>query len=356
MNAAGVKTRRDHFYINHDRDELLKKFKDVAVNPNVSELESKYEIEETAYWKLSKVKEYIVEDEVDAKVVRYFYRPFDNVWLYYNPSIIERGDGRWNLMQHILKPNLTIIVCRQQKEIGFHHCFTTEFIGDGNAISLRSREYNYYFPLYQYLTIANEENEDEGNLGFDSLNKISNISNAFLKAIREKLGYTPTSEDIFYYIYAILHSPTYRQRYAEFLKINFPCVPLTSSKQLFNDLGLKGQALVELHLMRSRKLSRLITKMDGSGDNVVNKIVYNSKQQRVYINTDRYFEGVTTEIWEFKIGGYQVMEKWLKDRKEANRPLSFNEVLHYQKIIVALKETMQTVIEIDQLISRFPIV
>jgi predicted helicase len=350
MNAAGIKTRRDHLYVDSDRSQLLEKFRDIATNLDINELEIKYKIEESEYWKLSKVKRYIAEQEVDTKIVKYFYRPFDNRWIYYNPSIVERGDGRWKLMQHLLKPNLTIILCRQQKELGFYHCFTTEFIGDGNAISIQSREYNYYFPLYQYLSIKNEEYDR-----LNSLNRIVNLSNAFLKTIREKLGYIPTPEAIFYYIYAIFHSPTYRQRYAEFLKIDFPRVPLTSNDQLFKDLGAKGQALVDLHLMKSKKLNKLITKMSGDGDNAVTEVTYKPAEQRVYINKNRYFEGIAPVVWEFKIGGYQVLDKWLKDRKKAKRTLSFDDVLHYQKVVVALKETMQLMVEIDQLIPGFPI-
>ncbi|TAD87395.1 MAG: N-6 DNA methylase, partial [Oscillatoriales cyanobacterium] len=162
-------------------------------------------------------------------------------------------------------------------------------------------------------------------------------------------------EAIFYYIYAIFHSPTYRQRYAEFLKIDFPRVPLTSNDQLFKDLGAKGQALVDLHLMKSKKLNKLITKMNGDGDNAVTEVTYKPAEQRIYINKTRYFEGIASEVWEFKIGGYQVLDKWLKDRKKAKRTLSFDDVLHYQKVVVALKETMQLMVEIDQLIPGFPI-
>ncbi|NJO43302.1 MAG: N-6 DNA methylase [Cyanobacteria bacterium CRU_2_1] len=121
------------------------------------------------------------------------------------------------------------------------------------------------------------------------------------------------------------------------------------------DLGGKGQALVDLHLMKSKQLNKLITKMSGNGDNAVTEVTYNATEQRVYINKDRYFEGITPDVWAFKIGGYQVLDKWLKDRKKAKRTLSFDDVLHYQKVVVALKETMQLMQEIDQLIPGFPI-
>ena len=204
------------------------------------------------------------------------------------------------------------------------------------------------FPLYLYPDTTNQQSSL-------FVEKSPNLSSDFMNAVQLKLGYIPTPEAIFYYIYAILHSPTYRQRYAEFLKIDFPRVPLTSNDQLFKDLGAKGQELVDLHLMKSKKLNKLITKMNGDGDNAVTEVTYKPAEQRVYINKTRYFEGIAPEVWEFKIGGYQVLDKWLKDRKKAKRTLSFDDVLHYQKVVIALKETMQLMVEIDQLIPGFPI-
>ena len=107
--------------------------------------------------------------------------------------------------------------------------------------------------------------------------------------------------------------------------------------------------------MKSKKLNKLITKMSDDGDNAVTEVTYKPTEQRVYINRDRYFEGITIEVWQFKIGGYQVLDKWLKDRKKAKRTLSFDDVLHYQKVVIALKETMQLMVEIDQLIPGLPI-
>jgi predicted helicase len=288
----------------------------------------------------------LVEGYIPSLLKPYFYRLFDIRWIYFSKRILKRPVT--DLMQHLFQENMALILCRQQVEVGFRHVFVTNLLGDGNATSLKSREFNYYFPLYTYPDTQNEQ----GNLFAE---KKPNFSESFLKNIRQKLGYTPTPEAIFYYIYAIFHSPTYRQRYAEFLKIDFPRVPLTANKKLFKALGTKGEELVELHLMKSKKLNQLITKTGGEGDNAVTKISYNPKERRVYINKNRYFEGIAPEIWEFKIGGYQVLDKWLKDRKKAQRTLSFDEVLHYQKIAVALKETRELMLEIDSIIPGFPL-
>ena len=256
---------------------------------------------------------------------------------------------RPSVMYHVLqKDNLGINVCRQIIGESWSHILASNLITDNCYVSNKSRERNYLFSLYKYPGTDNEQ----GSLFVE---RSPNFSSDFIAAIREKLGYTPTPEAIFYYIYAIFYSSTYRQRYAEFLKIDFPRVPLTSNDQLFKDLGTKGQALVDLHLMKSKKLNKLITKMGGDGDNAVTEVTCKPTEQRVYINKSRYFEGIAADVWEFKIGGYQVLDKWLKDRKKAKRTLSFDDVLHYQKVVVALKETMHLMQEIDQLIPSFPI-
>lgn len=162
-------------------------------------------------------------------------------------------------------------------------------------------------------------------------------------------------EDVFYYAYAVFHSPTYRERYAEFLKIDFPRLPLTSDVGLFAALVKLGAELVSLHLMKSSKLSEFITTFDVEGENEVARGYpkYNEIKQRVEINKTQYFGGVSPEIWDFHIGGYRVAEKWLKDRR--GRKLSYEDLTHYQKIIVALSETRRIMPEIDDAIPGFPI-
>ena len=347
LNSSGIKTHHDHFVIDFEVQTLERRMSNfISLDISDQEIKDLYKLEVIALSDVASMRKAVSRLNIGTTIKPILYRPFDVRHLFYDESCCERL--RTEVMDHLLKENLCLIVCRQQKELGFYHSFVTEYVGDGNTISIKSREYNYYFPLYRYPETEN----DQGSLFVE---RSSNISSNFLSVVREKLGYVPTPEAIFYYIYAIFHSPTYRQRYAEFLKIDFPRVPLTSDDQLFKDLGTKGQALVDLHLMKSKKLNKLITKMSGDGDNAVTEVTYKPTEQRVYINGDRYFEGIAPEVWEFKIGGYQVLDKWLKDRKKAKRTLSFDDVLHYQKIVVALKETMQLMVEIDQLIPGFPI-
>ncbi len=174
-----------------------------------------------------------------------------------------------------------------------------------------------------------------------------------------RLGYTPTPESIFYYIYAIFHSPTYRSRYAEFPKIDFPRVPLTRNDDLFRQLAAYGEELVALHLMKSTKLdqkNKLPQFVEQEGGCIVDPAhpKYESKTRSVIINKkgDR-FTGVSEAVWNFYVGGYPVCAKWLKDRK--GRTLSSEDIAHYQRIVVALGETITLMKAIDQAIPGFPV-
>jgi len=348
VNTLGFQTHRDHFAIDFDREILRQRFQYFRDRKfSNDEIKHKYNIKDNRDWQVETARTQIrAYENWETGLINCLYRPFDWRPCYY--STVAMDYPRTVLQQNMVKENLSLLCSRQQATIGFHHVWCSYVPAESCVLSTTSREGNQVFPLYTYPDTQNEQ----GNLFSE---KSPNLSSDFLTAIREKLGYLPTPEAIFYYIYGILHSPTYRQRYAEFLKIDFPRIPLTSNDQLFKDLGAKGEELVNLHLMKSKKLNKLITKVGGEGDNAVTEVTYQAKEQRVYINKTRYFECIAPELWDFKIGGYQVLDKWLKDRKKANRILSFDEVLHYQKMAIALKETMQLMAEIDRLIPGFPI-
>ena len=346
VNTLGFQSHRDHFSIGFSRSTLqqrLQEFRDIRFSDQ--DIKSKYNLKDNRDWSLKESRQKIRQEE-DWKrwLIKFYYRPFDLRFCYF--STIAMDYPRVIFQQHITEENICLNVVRQTKANEWRHALVANT--PTPALYVELKDGSNAFPLYLYPDTTNQQ----GNLFVE---KSPNLSSDFIAAIREKLGYIPTPEDIFYYIYAIFHSPTYRQRYAEFLKIDFPRVPLTSNDKLFKDLGVKGQELVELHLMKSKKLNKLITQIGGDGDNAVTQVTYKPKEQHVYINKTRYFEGIAPDVWEFKIGGYQVLSKWLKDRKKAKRTLSFDELLHYQKVVVALKETMQLMEDIDQLIPSFPI-
>ncbi|MFN9170710.1 MAG: type ISP restriction/modification enzyme [Dolichospermum sp.] len=346
--ATGIETGKDLYLVSFEKKSLEDVIKDL-INPSTSllEIEQKYNIKDTTGWPFSKKRTDLSKSSFNSfKMKLYCYRPFDNRYIYFD-EFLRRPHK--DIMVNLLHDNLTLMASRQQSEIGFYHIFITNNLGDCNALSLNSRERNYYFPLYTY---PNTENK-QTNL---FLEKTPNLSPKFLEAIKEKLGKIPTPEQIFYYAYAIFHSPTYRTRYAGFLKIDFPRLPLTSNQNLFNSLAIKGEELVNLHLMKSDTLNNLMTTYQTIEDNQVSEVTYNSELQRVYINKQSYFTNIPPHIWEFKIGGYQVLDKWLKDRKNAKRQLSTEEINHYQKIVISLTETFRIMEEIDRIIPGFPII
>jgi len=239
--------------------------------------------------------------------------------------------------------NLALITVRQVAEGVFNHAFVADRIAE-SRITLSNKGIAYIFPLNFH-----EERPAQPK---------PNLADAFLKEVTVRLGDKSGSlepRSVFNYIYAILHSPTYRQRYAEFLKIDFPRIPLTSSPELFDKLAKLGGELVALHLLKHEMLEHPISKCEGKGDDVVRKVRYHEPGRRVYINETQYFTGVELKHWEFQIGGYQVLYKWLKDREKVKRKLTYDEIETYGKIVTAVDETIRLMAEIDRAIPRWPI-
>lgn len=162
------------------------------------------------------------------------------------------------------------------------------------------------------------------------------------KVYKKKL----TPEEILYYIYAVFYSNYYREKYSEFLKIDFPRVPFTSDYIVFSKLAELGSQLVDLHLMKSNLLDNPVSKYQGDSENDrIEKVIFNENEQRVYINEDKYFDNVSTELWSYQIGGYQVLQKYLKDRK--GRVMDNSR--YYCRVITALSKTIELQKEIDEI-------
>jgi predicted helicase len=368
VNQSAIVTARDGFVIALDKKTLKQRielFRDKTADD--ATIETQLQLTENYAWRISAArKELMRVSDWEGHFAKLLYRPFDIRHIYYHPTVVWRT--RDGVMEHMRQNNLALATTRSVEIPQFSHVLCTREIMDHHAVSLK--EINYLFPLHLYATEKKKKGEWGKTLPlalFESTSSYHtrhpNLSPAFLKALAEKLnlpqegphklpkGVTP--EDIFHYAYAIFHSPTYRTRYAEFLKIDFPRLPLTGDIKLFRALASKGAELVALHLMESPKLEKLITEWPVKGDNIVEKMHYTEKDKRVWVNKTQYFSGVPKVVWEFHIGGYQVCTKWLKDRK--TRKLSYDDIMHYQKIVVALKETIHLMTEIDKCIPRWPI-
>jgi predicted helicase len=347
-NVTGIVTMGDSFIIEEKLPVLKKRLANFISN-EISEdyLNKEFGLGKNyAEWILNNKSTLIIEDSKFTKIA---YRIFDDRYTYFDNKLLWRW--RVDVMQHFLKGgNIGIDLCRQLVSDSYSHIFVTNKIVDDSFVSNKSRERGYVYPLYLYPDTTAQKTIDQ------SSGRTPNLNAEIVNQIAEKLGLTFTNEketnentfapiDILDYIYAVLHSPTYREKYKEFLKIDFPRVPFPKDKDTFWQLVKLGGEIRQIHLLESPTVEKYITQYPIDGDNVVIKPNY--QNGKVYINDTQYFDNVPEIAWEFYIGGYQPAQKWLKDRKE--RKLEFEDILHYQKIIVALTETDRLMNEIKKI-------
>lgn len=209
-------------------------------------------------------------------------------------------------MQHLALENLALVTTRQLANLPYAHCFPTSNVSDICLISLSTKETSYFFPLYLYL-FSSQKDLSKGTT--ESESRQANFRPEFVTAIQNMFGKEPSPEEIFYYIYGVLYSNIYRQKYEEFVQIDFPRVPFTSDYQLFQKVSNLGKQLVELHLLKSSLLSYPEAKYPIIGTDKVEKRAYQEKTRSVFINSQQYFEGIPKEVWEYRIGGYQVLDR-----------------------------------------------
>jgi predicted helicase len=321
LNNVGIVTAKDSILVNESKVELIKN------------VENFYQINSN-----------------QNLIKRISYRPFDIKFIYFDTKLIERP--REKVMTHLMNgENIALTLCKQYKTgDNYYHSFITNRIIESSYVSNRTSEITSIFPLYLNNNLNGQKSIDQ------TLDRIPNLNLEIVKEISEKLGLPFTNEngnskltfspiDILDYIYAVLYSPSYREKYKEFLKIDFPRVPYPNDKDTFWKMVSLGGEIRQIHLLESNVVEKPITKYPFSGTNIVGKVKY--EDGRVYINETQCFEDVPEVAWNFFIGGYQPAQKWLKDRKE--RELQIEDIRHYMKIIVALTETDRLMKEIDKI-------
>lgn len=298
-------------------------------------------------WKMSKKRKAIIDDENwEKKIHNVLYRPFDLRWIFYLKDAIDFG--RLEVMRHMIgEENMAMLISRRASQ-EWQHCLVTDNLAVDIAISTASREANQFFPLWLY---ADADKRDLFSELAKGAKRKSNLDPTLLEAFKRTYDYVPDPEEIFYYIYAVLYTPSYRTKYAEFLRTDFPRIPFTKNKGLFAKLASFGKILVRLHLLKSSELDRPICRLQGRGNNRIDKPGYNAEESRVYINKTQYFEGVEPEVWKYKIGGYQVLDKWLNERQE-RPPLNAEDIKHYCRVVTALAKTREIQQDIDELYSQ----
>jgi type I restriction-modification system DNA methylase subunit len=333
IGGSGIKTNNDSFLISITERELDKKLEIFRAEIPSSEINNTLNLTNGKYWNTEREQKKVIDNQnPNYKKYDYLYRPFDIRKIYYQPNLIQigRGGASEKVMQNLYKNNVALIT---KRGIPYNDlAFLTPTLSDMRTWSNPGTQgTESVFPLYLY--------DDDGS-------KYANLKKEIVDDIEKIIGKVST-EDIFDYVYAVLHSSSYRQRYKEFLKIDFPRIPYPKDEKTFRFLVELGNKLRKIHLMEDPELENLITTYSVQGDNLVEKVEY--KGGNVWINDTQYFGNVPKEAWEFYIGGYQPAQKWLKDRK--GRKLTYEDIIHYQKIVIVLMKTQQIMQEIDRIIS-----
>ena len=355
VNSVGIVTARDDFTLYHTQRELKAAITEFR-NMDDEAARTRFSLGRDAMdWKVALARQDLEENifaEGNDEAVAVNYRPFDTRYTYYTGN--SKGflcRSRGEVMQHFLKGENTGLITSRITKDTFSVLCTRHITAHKSATVY---DISYIFPLYLYPDTRQQDIDQE---------RIPNLDKDIVEAIAKGLAlrFTPEKQeddtrfapvDILDYIYAILHSPSYRERYQEFLKTDFPKVPYPKDKDLFWKLVKLGGELRSLHLMEHPVLQQLLTGYNIPGSNQVEKVDFESKKPNdltgnVHINDTQYFEGVPKTAWDFYIGGYQPAQKWLKDRE--GRTLTSDDLIHYQRIIVALVKTTDIMSEIDTL-------
>ena len=358
INNVGFVSANDGLNLSITKDEQRNKIEDLI---SLDELEWRIKYlrpKDSQSWKYQWAKEDAIKNEKDT-LSSVSYRPFDiRQTLYTGKSGGVYARPSYQVMKHFHNQNnVGLVIPKINKE---DNCI---FISK-NIISHKlcsAYDSNTIFPLYLY-----EEKNGQQTIE-ESTKRKANLNHEIVNELAEKLSLSFTNEkettentfapiDILDFIYAVLHSPTYREKYQEFLKIDFPRVPFPKDKNTFWKLVKLGREIRQIHLLESPKVDDYITTYPKGGDNTITTKIgkkdwelFDEEKQlgRIWINDEQYFDNIPLIAWEFYIGGYQPAQKWLKDRKE--RTLELDDILHYQKIIVALSETDRLMKEIDKI-------
>ena len=335
--STGIETRRDAITIQYTEQELLNVLNDFKILTEEN-IRIKYNAKDTRDWKIALAKDDVIKNT--SIITKISYRPFDERYTLYTGK--TRGFIGYpfdKVMRHLLikNENLALCTCRQQTSFDFQHVLVSNSITERCFVSLQTGEVTSVFPLYLY--------PEEGS--FDTERR-PNLDATIWAQINAAIGKSTSPEDIFDYIYGVLHSPAYRTKYKEFLKVDFPRIPYPTSAEEFEHFRSHGNRLRELHLMHDVPESPVTFPYPGTMQVDSLAWEYNiddGYSGNIYINDTQCFEGVPTAAFEMYIGGYQPAQKWLKDRK--GRTLTFDDIEHYRRIIAILIETDKIMKQID---------
>lgn len=348
--ATGFASQQDDLAMSFSREEVAEKMAALARSKSFDALRQTYRLCTTDQWNYTEAREFAATKAWRPLVAQVIYRPFDRRWsvLHKHVLTILRKQVMSQLVGHDGE-DIGLISSRAVNDQKFAHCFVADGPVDKIFISSKTSTNAYVFPLYI------ETADMYGS------NRRANFSRTYAATLAERLSVRfdassglpsgVSGPDIFNYIYAMLHSPTYRSRYGEFLKVDFPRVPQPRDISLLRSLAKLGGRLIGCHLLRSVKARAACAMYVGGASPEVERIAYSDSTVWLDKKRTKGFKGVPDETWNFLVGGYQVCEKWLKDRK--GRKLSQEDLEHYRLIVAALGETRRIMTEIDAAIEKY---
>jgi hypothetical protein len=329
VNVLGFQTHRDDFAVAFDRAEIEARVH-FMIDRSVSDeaIRGRFSLKDNRDWQLSTARAQLkTKSDPFNHIVNCQFRPFDIRPCYFGPEFMDYP--RRELIENVAgRSNVSLLISRQTGTRNWRHVTATLLVAESCAVSDGSTEQNYCFPGILY---------KEGRVS-------ENIAADFRNYLDARYDHLYSTEEIIGYIYAILHAPTYRRRYAEFLRMDFPRIPFAASAEDFEALSALGWALVEAHLMRNLPAAGL-GQLVGRGTNVVDEVRWSKDDRRIAINATQGFAPVPEEVWAFHVGGYQVLDKYLKSRR--GRMLSLDEITHIGRVADALAFTVSQMTTID---------
>ena len=343
---SGIQTKKDEFVIQYRKHTIEKIIYDFQ-KLSIEKIKEKYQIKD-GVWTVQSAYNSLKAASFDTKFIKPVqYRPFDNRYTFLHEKAGFLARPRYETNRHFENENIGLCFTRQLFGDKWQNIFVTDKIIDGCTVSLKSREWTYFAPLYIY-----NGGNGYAEIDFDGHKRYANFTQNFIKDYLQKIDFRPAPEEILAYIYAVLHSTVYRNKYVEFLKTDFPAVPFTTDKKTFDEYAKLGQKLIDLHLLKNLPEDPDIrVNFDFDTDFVVEKTSQENNKLLLF-TTDNHtvtFEGVTSQTYNFEIGSYRPIDKWLKYRIKDKVSLAGADLQHLKNMIIALKNTILIMQEIEKL-------
>ncbi len=346
--APGIVTTQDEFAISFTPDEAIQKVERLLATETEAQARDLFRLCSQSQWSYTRAKSELPTIDLTQAVVPIAYLPFDQRYTIWNRNVAVHR--RQRMTENMRQPNVALTTTRLTKDEPWP--FVTDTVP---AHKFGSRyDITYAFPLYLYPVVGNA-GSGQGELGitedaFAAHDRIENIAPEFREWVDARYAATPSPEQVFGYVYAVLNAPTYRAAFADFLRTGFPRIPFPESFHEFEQMARLGWGLAETHLLRRKPDDAEPGRYLGSGDDRIDRPRWSEKERKVWINRTQGFAGVSPEVWAFTIGGYPVLEKYLKSRRD--RVLSFDEIEHVERVIGVLGSTLRQMERIDEAYQR----